>query len=539
MIVWMVIVPMCLTAQTTAGPYRFDESNNCGPLALQACAEYLGLHVASGQVERAVGRAEMAPCSMAALQRGAKSLGLHGFAARWSGDCPISPSAPAIICISKSGREKHFLAIVAQSAGRALVVDAPHKPAWIETAKLRDDYHWDGYALHVAMDADALKPLCAVIERRSSSDVFFARGIAVLLGLLLVLSPFVRHRRSRRARWGLAGRRGRQARRGFSLPELLVIIGVIAFLAALLLPAVQTSRENARRATCVHRLHQLGAACQTYVSALGTLPPTTSGINGIIAQSQSTSPHVHILSFLEQTPVWSSFNFAELGYDTLGQPPTSKYNAALLAVRIEVFVCPSDHPVEGGNSYRGNLGVGPGQHSPQAASSGGDIANGSGAFVPWRGVKTSEIIDGLSNTALFSEKLVGDGKQDVYSPWRDFFIWSGPQIMTVTDAELACAAPPSLTPPHDSYGGSTWMFGDYRQTWYNHIRAPNSPLPDCGGSRSGGGAGAYTARSSHPGGVNLALCDGSVRFVGEEIALPVWRAAATRANGESFPMHSP
>lgn len=303
-------------------------------------------------------------------------------------------------------------------------------------------------------------------------------------------------------------------------------------MAALLLPAVQQSRESARRAACLNHLHQLGAACQAHISIRKTLPITTCGYSSVAEKSQSTSPHVHLLPYLEQTTVWSSFNFAENSADWPGAAPSSKYNAALLTLGIDVFRCPSDSPAPGGNSYRANLGIGPGQHAPQSAAGGGDSSNQSGVFIPWRALRPSEVTDGLSNTSLFSEKLVGDRNPLAYTPWRDTFFFFGPQIMTVAQAEAACGAPAGVDPPHDSFGGSSWIFGDYRQSWYNHIRTPNSPLPDCAMFISSG-SGAYTARSNHPGGVNLCLCDGSVRFGSEDVAVQVWRALATRAHGDS------
>ncbi|MEX1232361.1 MAG: DUF1559 domain-containing protein [Planctomycetaceae bacterium] len=90
--------------------------------------------------------------------------------------------------------------------------------------------------------------------------------------------------------------------------------------------------------------------------------------------------------------------------------------------------------------------------------------------------------------------------------------------------------PPSANPPHDSYGGSSWLFGGWRHTWYNHIRTPNSPGWDC--ATGVGGGGAVTARSFHFGGVNIVLGDGSGRFVSDSIDLAVWRALASRKNGE-------
>lgn len=132
---------------------------------------------------------------------------------------------------------------------------------------------------------------------------------------------------------------------------------------------------------------------------------------------------------------------------------------------------------------------------------------------------------------MFSERVMGS--RGAYRPYSDYLVFLG-NICSVADAAAICGALPPGG-PFDSYGGATWLFGGWRQTWYNHLLPPNSPVPDCnsGPLSSGGGSGAYTARSYHPGGVNSAMADGSARFVSQQIDSLVWWAVSTRRGAEA------
>ncbi|OYV78005.1 MAG: hypothetical protein B7Z73_19840, partial [Planctomycetia bacterium 21-64-5] len=176
---------------------------------------------------------------------------------------------------------------------------------------------------------------------------------------------------------------------------------------------------------------------------------------------------------------------------------------------------------------------GPGIVAPAETATCTDPGNGTGAFVHGRSVRPAEFLDGLSNTAMFSERVMGG--RGAYRPYSDYLV-SLPDICTTSDAIGTCS---SLATGglYDAYAGATWLFGGWRQTWYNHLFTPNSPVPDCNANpiASGGGRGAYTARSYHPGGVNSAMADGSARFVSQDIDLSVWRALATRGGGATGP----
>jgi prepilin-type processing-associated H-X9-DG protein len=94
-----------------------------------------------------------------------------------------------------------------------------------------------------------------------------------------------------------------------------------------------------------------------------------------------------------------------------------------------------------------------------------------------------------------------------------------------------CSGPLDPQWPHFSFGGTTWVLSGPSQTWYNHVLTPNSAIPDC--AESVDWQGAFTARSLHPGGVNVLFADGSVRFTSSSIDLAVWRALGTINGGET------
>ncbi len=206
---------------------------------------------------------------------------------------------------------------------------------------------------------------------------------------------------------------------------------------------------------------------------------------------------------------------------------------------MPTFVCPTDSGPAGRNNYRANLGPGASitlPHLPlDQAHAPRNPVDASGAFVNGRAVAVAEFADGLSNTALFSEKIVGDGDPHTYTPYRDRF-YTGVNFDSAAEAVDLCRrlAEPNPRHGHDSYSGFTWLVGGYNQTWYNHVLGPNSATPDCAfGMALGGDPGAFAARSFHRGGVNLLYADGGARFVTDPVDLGVWRAISTRRGGEA------
>jgi prepilin-type N-terminal cleavage/methylation domain-containing protein/prepilin-type processing-associated H-X9-DG protein len=318
---------------------------------------------------------------------------------------------------------------------------------------------------------------------------------------------------------------------GFTLVELLAVIGVIGLLISLLFPAVMAARAIARRAQCQDHLRQIGIAAASYQSACGLFPFTTTGKTAAGSSPRSISPHALLLPYLDLAPVFGTVNFDETG-GTSGGKPLSTTNAPLLALSVPWFLCPDDHPVRGANSYRANMGAMPTPGiNVGSLIPGAPTESDTGSFRINRALSPAAFTDGLANTVMFAEKLVGGLSSARFVPSRDCFVTPF-DIETAADAVAACQNPPSANPPHDAFCGTTWLFGGFDQTWYNHILPPNSRVPDCA-SNGAGGNGAYTARSFHPASVNLAFADGSVRSIADGIDRLVWRAIGTRAGGES------
>ncbi len=328
----------------------------------------------------------------------------------------------------------------------------------------------------------------------------------------------------------------RYPRPGFTLIELLVVIGVVALLVALLLPAVQSAREAARRAHCASNLKQLGLALQLYHDQNSAFPvQSTSRVStGYLA---FFSAQTRLLPYLEQAALYHSVNFA-VGTVPLETPgmhgPLDGHEAALAAnstaysTPLAVFVCPDDPgpPGTAGCSYRGNTGVGPAAHTWAESPD-----SGNGLFPEGEFVSLASVSDGLSHTAAFSERVRGSGRRGPPDPGRDFFLLST-GAETADQLLMACRVAARSGNGGFTAGGAWWFWTGRERTLYNHAQAPNGPIPDALFPNMITSLGMATARSLHPGGVNLAMGDGSVRFVAESIAPAVWRGLGSRNGGE-------
>jgi prepilin-type N-terminal cleavage/methylation domain-containing protein/prepilin-type processing-associated H-X9-DG protein len=324
----------------------------------------------------------------------------------------------------------------------------------------------------------------------------------------------------------------RRDRSGFTLIELLVVIAIIAVLIALLLPAVQSAREAARRAQCVNNLKQIGLAALNYESSAGSLPP------GCKYQSWGTWV-VFILPFVEQTNGYNAWNFMGSFYDIgSNRWPLLGYsggaNSTVVSRVLSVYECPSDQqeavtdvwawPIQSFNyvANAGNTGTNDACGPPGVTMSVCAYSVGTNTVsfngLPFGGapyqdlilgaVRLSSITDGLSNTLLHSE-VIQCQDNPAAGTWdtRGFVHWG-------ESAYFCGAMPPNSTQP------------DFVQ----YCVYPYLNNPPCTSSTSYGFT--IDARSRHPGGVNTALGDGSVRFVKNSINAAVWSALSTTRGGE-------
>ena len=324
----------------------------------------------------------------------------------------------------------------------------------------------------------------------------------------------------------------------FTLVELLVVIAIIGILIALLLPAVQSAREAARRLQCTNNLKQTALAVHLYHDANRQFPP---GYGYLDASYESGGGHAEwpwctrLFPYIEQQALADILNSVWTGSKTYWSFPSGSYSSAgspaairpIYETAISGWQCPSDPTAaqrrNASNpnalhssriSYAANLGVGPMQGTivpasrlPSGLSSSERVP---GVFGYNHGERIAGITDGTSSTLMLSELICGGERTIRCAQYYD----EGP-IFT-TDY-----CPNDLTPD--------------LVRWCDDADANQGPAPCAPGSGTLGGGilgnnlnkCVHTARSRHPGGVNAALCDGSVRFVSESIALHTWQFLAT------------
>ncbi|GIW86650.1 MAG: prepilin-type N-terminal cleavage/methylation domain-containing protein [Isosphaeraceae bacterium] len=359
-----------------------------------------------------------------------------------------------------------------------------------------------------------------------------------------------------------------KARRGFTLIELLVVIAIIGVLIALLLPAVQSAREAARRAQCVNNLKQIGLAVHNYNSANGSFAPIyiDDPWQGGLYNGQGHSVHARLLPFLEQQPAFNSLNFdvnirwgPDANWGGQSDPPDgaaggiySLQQMTVLVMSIQTFLCPSDpYPGSSGqftingvrrrvgsNNYPVNIGLN--RHLNGWYFNGPSYIGTNWDDVLKTTVTISTFVDGTANTALFSEWVKGPAR-DPNQPQKDYL---GMTYRVPINSDTYAGNPEAnFLQAQDcqnrglqrdwSWKGEWWAQGD-RQS-YSHTQPPNRRA--CASwNNIGIDRGAITmmgASSLHPGGVNVLFADGSVKFVKSTINYRSWYAIATPDGGET------
>lgn len=309
-------------------------------------------------------------------------------------------------------------------------------------------------------------------------------------------------------------------RRAFTLVELLVVIAIIGILVGLLLPAVQSAREAARRMQCSNNLKQFGLALHNYESTYKRLP---AGRNSL-----SISAHAALLPYMEQG------NLAQLVDWRV--PWNHANNAQARATEVPTFNCPSD-PVSivpagwASTTYRNNQGSGLLHGLPPTNPSNGNygMPEPNGPMIPNKYLRFADITDGTANTAAFSEHGKGDFSNAISSRTDTF--WPKTYPNTADEAVQQCNAidPNDLQYQRVSDVGAPWLQGYHSTTTYFHVAPPNGRSCMFPPGRI-----ATTAKSSHTGGVQVARCDGSVSFVTESVDILVWRALGSRNGGEAI-----
>ncbi len=319
----------------------------------------------------------------------------------------------------------------------------------------------------------------------------------------------------------------------FTLIELLVVIAIIGILVAVALPAVQMARESGRRLQCQNNLKQIGVALANYQAAIGVYPFGVGGSGPITVGGRvgRWSPQSQLLPYLEQAALFNAlnFDFVPWGHHPIHSPP----NFTVLTQRVACFLCPSDTDAivdswneynMAKNNYRANAGTKP--FNLQLDSTDGTGKN-DGVFWYQSAVGPGAIVDGLSSTAMFSERCLGNPNQPDLK--GDYYL-ANPSL------DECRRASPTTTPRHsklEEWSGQRWADGNVFYTRYHHIFGPNAVSCNFG-SEDFDGQVLVTATSRHPSGVNLLLADGSVRFVKETIRLELWKALGTVMGGETI-----
>jgi prepilin-type N-terminal cleavage/methylation domain-containing protein/prepilin-type processing-associated H-X9-DG protein len=324
-------------------------------------------------------------------------------------------------------------------------------------------------------------------------------------------------------------------RLGFTLVELLVVIAIIGVLVSLLLPAVQSARESARRMSCTNNLHNLAIACHNYHDALGYYPNATfynQKANDSICQGTATLCEewgwgALILPYIEQQNLHNTLGVTSysLHHVLAGANPGAKNNIVqLLQTKLPIYICPSDSnpngDVNASRTFNTGLGLTAGGKTALQPAISNYVANRGtdyrayssgrpdswGIFMEVYAKRSQDITDGSSNTIMFGER---DTTICHSSTWVG--VRNPPGGGSVSYPMVAGTSHTKLNNPDLTANGTGW--------------SATSP-PGC-----------FIGYSSlHMGGANFALCDGSVRFITNNIEYKPWVSGASL---QDYDKHTP
>ena len=292
-------------------------------------------------------------------------------------------------------------------------------------------------------------------------------------------------------------------RYGFTLVELLVVLAIIGILAGLLLPAIQSAREAARRNQCVNHLKQWGVAMHLYHDAQGQLPEG----------ARSNPRHTWVMKlwpYIEQSTLHGQ---NDLTIPFYVEPGTIAYKLdGLTGQYVSLYYCPtdvgSDQTVGRYQRRRGNYVVNWGNVAygwPVMPSGLAPFSHENGDHRHPRETALADVTDGTSQTLLMSETLKAwsnednDWRGDIQNDHGNF------RFQTITT--------PNTSAPDIIKSG-----------WYRRNQDPLMPAAP-------GSWQYYAARSRHPGGVNVSYCDGSIHFISETVALIVLKEMGSMNGG--------
>jgi len=316
-------------------------------------------------------------------------------------------------------------------------------------------------------------------------------------------------------------------RSGFTLVELLVVIAIIGVLVALLLPAIQSAREAARRAQCQSNLKNVALAVLNYESTRKAFPqgmtfPKALELNLGNLSFFNANWIIKILSNIEEQPLYDSFELKKRINDNTSPLPGNK-NYIARGTEIPVLLCPSDP--NNRTLYQGAVGSGHGGNwgrTNYAANAGGAYIFSTcnppelcafgpdsdgwksdkrrGVMGPNTSVAFRRILDGTSKTILIGEILAGSTAQDARGVWA--MGHAGASLLAMYGADGDANGPNACYPMADDV--------------YSDICGNPASIANCLDCDPGYFAQA-TTRSAHPDGVYVARCDGSVSFVSDDI----------------------
>ena len=293
----------------------------------------------------------------------------------------------------------------------------------------------------------------------------------------------------------------RPLRSAITIVELLCVIGIIGVLLALLLPAVQGARSSSRTLTCKNNLHQIGVASQHFHLNKRRLP--------------------RVGAMLELLP--------DLGYSALAERWDSPHSAdSSVIASPPICICPEDPSPDGYPFYCSYF-----------LNDGSSISPRNGVFSNQREQSFKTILDGLSNTAMFGERLVRPELKRILtidearrSPLR--LTWMSETSFNSGQEELFSSnSILSSTRMAARMGSGTGTDNFFGTGLYDHIAPPNNWSFQNGPTLQGSMNGLSPANSLHSGGVNILFCDGSVRFVMSGIDSITWRALGSISGQEA------